>query len=76
MNAARRKIIEEIEARIVGLIAEIDAVMEEEQSAFDNLPESLQEAERGQAMSEAIDSLQSARDDLENVNVTLETARA
>lgn len=44
----------------------IEAVLEEEQEAFDNLPEGIQESERGEAMQENIDNLQTAADSLES----------
>lgn len=70
MNDTRRKQI----AAAAGLIAEavglLESVRDEEQEAFDNLPDSLQYAPGGQqidanvgALSGAIDALQSAIDD-------------
>ena len=53
MNEDRRK-------RIFDAAAELEAVKEEEQEAFDNMPESLQGAERGQAMEAAIEALEDA----------------
>lgn len=44
----------------------IEAVLEEEQESFDNLPEGIQESERGEAMQENIDNLQTAIDSLES----------
>lgn len=40
--------------------AEFEAVKEEEEDSFESLPESLQEAERGQDMQSAIDCLEAA----------------
>lgn len=58
MNKARRKEI----ARAIELMDEareiLEAVMEEEQEAFDNMPESLQCSERGEAMEEYISTLE------------------
>lgn len=76
MNKIRRKelahIIEKLEA-LDALRAEIqeelETVMDEEQEAFDNMPESLQESERGEQMQEYIDAMQYAMDDLENFDV-------
>lgn len=39
---------------------DIDSILEEEQEAYDNMPESLQNGERGEAMQEAIEALESA----------------
>lgn len=60
MNRDRRRAIMDIIDRTNALKEAIDAILTDEQEAFDNLPESLQESERGQAMQEAIDALESA----------------
>lgn len=60
MNAARRKQL----ASAVKLIEQAQAIIQEaasdEQDAFDNLPESLQDGDRGQTMQDAISALESA----------------
>lgn len=62
MNNDRRKQIEKLTA----LIEEItESLRDEEQEAFDNLPESLQSGERGEKMESAIDALDYAADDLQ-----------
>lgn len=49
----------------------IKSMAEEEQEKFDNMPESLQDSERGQAIQEAADALAAAQSDLEDAdNVT------
>lgn len=52
----------------------LESLKDEEQEAFDNLPEGLQQAERGQSMEaiasaldDAVDTLNSALSDIENV---------
>lgn len=45
---------------LADIIQEIENVKDEEAEALSNLPESLQEGERGQAMQEAIDALEDA----------------
>jgi len=74
MNAERRKIIEEIKAKLSQIHADLESPKEDEQSAFDNMPESLQQGERGtqieenvQYMDEALDNIQSAIDALDNI---------
>jgi hypothetical protein len=88
MNKERRaaiaKIIEavkELDGLRSDISAMIDDVMGEEQNAFDALPESFQEGERGQAMQEALDGLQQALEavdgwDAEDVTCCLESAAA
>lgn len=60
MNKARRTRINEIIEKLNALKEDVEAIMDEEQESFDNMPESLQEGERGDAMQEAIDNLSSA----------------
>lgn len=43
----------------------------EEQDAFDNLPEGLQQADKGQAMEETIDKLSTAQDDIDQITQEL-----
>jgi ATP-dependent helicase/DNAse subunit B len=72
MNKLRRKELtriieklERLEALRLEIKDELEAVLEEEQEAFDNLPESLQESERGQQMQEYIDAMDGALDELD-----------
>lgn len=76
MNKTRRKELARIVAKLEQLDAlrleiqeELGAVMDEDQEALDNMPEGLQESERGQQMQEHIDSMEYAMDDLENFDV-------
>ena len=76
MNKARRKELaqivaklEELEALHLEIKEELEAVRDEEQEALDNLPESLQESERGEQMQEYIDAMESALDDLEQLDI-------
>lgn len=71
MNNARRKRIEdalELMSRARGILEE---VLEEEQEAFDALPESFQYGERGDAMQECIDALESGAGDLETAEESI-----
>lgn len=60
MNKARRKRIENIISKLEDLSAEIEEVMNEEQEAYGNLPESIQCSEKGENMEEYIASLDDA----------------
>lgn len=73
MNANRRKqiaeaakLIEQAHDLILAASEQLEDVRTDEEDAFDNLPDSLQETDRGEAMQEAIDNLQEAIDELEN----------
>ena len=76
MNKIRRKELAKIVEKLEALDAlraeiqeELEAVMDEEQEALDNMPESLQDSEKGCQMQEYIDAMQCALDDLENFDV-------
>ncbi len=60
MNAERRKVLCEICVRL-------DELISEEQEAFDNLPESLQDSEQAENIGNCIDEMQNARDELEQL---------
>jgi len=60
MNAVRRKEIDALIERMNELIAKANMICDAEQTAYDNLPENLQDSERGDAMQNAIDNLDAA----------------
>ena len=69
MNKERRNKVDVIRSKLDQIKERIGEVLSEEQEAFDNLPESLQDSDRGEAMQNAIDALESAEsicDDLED----------
>ena len=72
MNKARRKAIEEIIDQLGTLKEQIESVCEEEQEAYDNLPESIQYSERGEAMSETTTDLEDAASSIDDVMSTLQ----
>ena len=74
MNKARRNRIAEVQSQLETLKQEIDSILEEEQEAYDNMPESLQNGERGEAMQEAIDALESAVGSCEELDEYLTSA--
>ena len=77
MNAKRRNAIESVINELIEKFEEIKAeaidqlseIRDEEQEAYDNLPESLQESERGENMQDCIDSLESFMSDLEYMEI-------
>ncbi|QXN71757.1 hypothetical protein RCMCDREAMY_89 [Rhodobacter phage RcMcDreamy] len=79
MNNARRKEIEKIVKALEDIDVEshseqLESVRDEEQEAFNNMPESLQQGERGQASEAAIEALQEAFDALEQARDSLQEA--
>lgn len=76
MNNARRKQIKKITQEFYDQLYELfghygeklQAVLDEEQEAYDNLPESIQESDRGMAMQDCIDQLESVVGSCEDVD--------
>jgi hypothetical protein len=60
MNRDRRKRLTAILEALEPFKDELEELRDEEQEAFDNLPESIQDGEQGQTMNEAIDQLEEA----------------
>ena len=58
MNKARRKELAEIVELLEEARERLEAVRDEEEEALENLPESLQASERGEAMQAAIDAME------------------
>jgi len=76
MNKARRKELANIVAKLEELDAlreqireQLAAVRDDEQEAFDNMPESLQESERGEQMQEYIDTMENITGELDLIDV-------
>lgn len=80
MNNERRKQLKAI-AKQLGTIADnledqqilLEQVYDDESEAFDNMPESLQESDRGIEMEEGIGTLEEQKDDMTNMVDDLRT---
>lgn len=75
MNKQRRKALTELMDRITKLESDRDEIKDaletlrdEEEESFENMPESLQQGDTGQAMEEAIDALGEAINSLEDMD--------
>lgn len=71
MNKQRRTKINEALVLIDRAREILEEVRDEEQESFDNLPEGLQEGERGEQMQENIDALEEFLDNLVSANKLL-----
>lgn len=71
MNNKRRKEIANAIRQIENVVS---SILADEEEAFDNMPESLQESERGYMSQDAQDNLNNAIDALEEAIVCLEDA--
>jgi hypothetical protein len=82
MNKDRRKQLDALRQRIETLKSEAESLkddlesgpLSDEQDAFDNMPESLQDGEKGTKAQEALDSMQEAIDALDEVCNALDEA--
>lgn len=72
MNKPRRKELEKAMDLLRQAFEIIETVRDEEQEAFDNLPEGLQESERGEMMEESIYDMESAMDEIDSQIDTLD----
>lgn len=62
MNKNRRNAISDIYDKLIDIQSDLECIRDEEQEAFDNLPESIQCSERGERMEEYISNLDEALD--------------
>jgi len=67
MNKQRRDKIRDIRKNLESCKENLQKVLDEEQNTFDNMPENLQCSLRGSESEDAIDTLESCIDDLENI---------
>lgn len=75
MNAKRRKEIEKILAALEGLEERISTLYEEESEAYENLPEAIQESERGENMLSASEALENAMDEAASIGAIIDSLR-
>ncbi|EAP3798240.1 hypothetical protein ONP73_03540 [Salmonella enterica subsp. enterica serovar Lille] len=75
MNNERRKRLTALSQQLAELKDDIQSVLDEEEEAFSNLPESLQNGERGDAMQTAIAALDAAVSALEETSDQLAEAQ-
>lgn len=70
---SRRKELSRIADELEYLREDLDAVASEERECYDNLPESLQESERGTAMEEATDEMDDICGELDDLRQRIES---
>ena len=74
MNKNRRSKLREAKSLLGKAVSIVTDVRDDEQEAFDNLPEGLQESERFSKMEEAIDGLEDAISSIESASENIENA--
>lgn len=62
MNIKRRGIISKVAEELIGIKQSIEDVRDEEQSFFDNMPESIQQGDRGQQAEDCVSCLEEVID--------------
>ena len=74
MNKQRRERLVQLAERIEAIRLDLEALRFEEQDALDNMPESLQNSARGEAMQTVIDQLEDAECDLDGALASVEAS--
>ena len=64
MNNVRREFIQNLVDKLYDIQSDLDSIQEEEQEAFDNIPENLQNSERYEQAGAAVAALDSAAENL------------
>ena len=67
MNKLQRKVLDEIVEKLESIRNDLEGLNSEEQDKFDNLPESLQESDRGRALEANADLFGCVVSDIESV---------
>jgi hypothetical protein len=74
MNDERRKKLQVAASALSDACAIVEEIMDEEQEALDNLPEGMQQGEKGEKMGAAIGALNEAKDSIESALGNIDTA--
>jgi len=72
MNKERREELLEVIQSLDDAIDKLNEIRDDEQDAFDSLPEGLQYSSRGDAMQEAIDTLDGFENEITNISTKIE----
>jgi hypothetical protein len=76
VNKSRRAELQKAQALLNEALTMIEGIKDEEEESFENLPEAFQEGDRGEAMQEAIDQMDSAISGIEEAVSCLDEAMA
>lgn len=76
MNRERRKTLTVFYEELSALRDKLEEVRDDEQNAFDSLPEAFHDGERGEKMQTAITEMEAAMDLIEEIQDNLENAKS
>jgi exonuclease VII small subunit len=74
MNKTRRKEINKCKTDLEYISNKLQSILDDEQIAFDNMPEGLQCSVRGMDSEDAINSMETAKEYLENAITSIQSA--
>ena len=63
--------IQRLIGRALRSVTDLEALAEEEQAAFDNMPEAFQDSTNGEAMTDAVEALEQASNDVDEIKTNL-----
>ena len=72
MNNTRRTAIAKLNSQLEDIKSQVESLLSDEQDAYDNMPESFQDGERGELAQSAISNLEDAVSSLEDAFNSLE----
>lgn len=72
MNKDRRKRIDAVVETLSGVQIELEELAQEENEAFDNLPEGFQQSEKGEQIQINADALEEASNGIDTINTELQ----
>ena len=61
MNKQRRKALDEVHSKLMTIVEELEDIEAEEEDAYYNLPEGIQNSEKGEKMQEYVEIISSTR---------------
>jgi len=76
MNKHRREKLNKLHSQLEDIKVEVENLKDDEQEAFDNMPESLQQGDIGQICESAVSSLEEAVSSIENAMFEIDSATA
>ena len=72
MNKERRKELKVVVSKLEEAYDRLEAIIADEEEAYDNMPEGLQQSERGTSMEDGIYSMTDALENIDDIKLSLE----